>query len=139
MKQTLKITSSLLLVVLLVFSAVACANEKDATGLWKDATYTADATLGEGANTVTVEVTAEEKTVTFTVKTDKSTLGEALYDLELINNASFFDTCNGIKADWDADQAYWAFYVGEEYASFGVGDQKAVTTGEPVYKFVYTK
>ena len=139
MKQTFKITSSLLLVILLLFSAVACADKAGTSGLWKNAAYTADATLGEGAHTVTVKVTAEEKTVTFTIRTDKATLGEALCELGLINDASFFDTCNGIKADWDKDQAYWAFYVGEEYASYGVGDQKAVTTGEPVYKLVYTK
>ncbi len=139
MKQTMKITTSLLLVVMLLFCAVSCAEKVDAVGLWENATYLSDTTLGDGANTVKVELTAEEQTIIFTIKTDKTTLGEALFEHKLINDASFFDTCNGIKADWNKDQAWWAFYIGDEMASFGVGDPKAVTTGEPTYKIVYTR
>ncbi len=135
----MRIGASLLLVVMLVFCAVSCAEKVDATGLWENATYLADTTLGDGANTVKVELTAEEQTIIFTIKTDKATLGEALFEHNLINDASFFDTCNGMKADWEKDKAYWAFYVGDGYADFGVGDPKAVTTGNPTYKIVYTK
>ncbi len=139
MKRTMKITTSMLLVIMLVFCAVSCAEKVGETGLWENATYLSDTTLGDGANTVKVELTAEEQTVIFTIKTDKATLGEALFEHKLINDATFFDTCNGMKADWDKDKAYWAFYVGDEMAQYGVGDPKAVTTGEPTYKIVYTK
>ena len=81
-------------------------------------------------------ITAEDTTVTLTVKTDKETLGAALYELELVNDASFFDTLNGMKADWDAHSAYWAFYVGDDYAN--VGANETVIAGGETYKFVYT-
>ena len=95
-----------------------------------------EAAVQAGAKTVTVLVTAEQTTVTLTVKTDKETLGAALYEYELVNDASFFDTLNGIKADWDANSAYWAFYVGDDYASVGV-NETAISGGE-TFKFVYT-
>ncbi len=141
MKQTMKITTSLLLVVILLFCAVSCAEKVDAVGLWNNATYLSDTTLGDGANTVKVELTVEEQTIIFTIKTDKATLGEALYEHELINDASFFDTVNGMKADWNKDKAFWAFYVGDStvIADYGVCDAKAVTAGEPTYRIVYTK
>lgn len=139
MKKTMKTAASLLALLMLVVCVVSCGEKVEATGLWENATYLSDTTVGEGANTVTVIITAEEKTVTLTVKTDKATLGEALYEHGIINDATFFDTCIGMKADWDKDAAYWAFYVGDETAQYGVGDERAVTTGNPTYKIVYTK
>lgn len=150
-----KIALCLLLALVLSLAVVACDKGKDAdgasteepsqgaeeAGLWKDATYKEDTTLGEGARTVTVKIEAEEKTVTLTVKTDEETLGAALFSLGLLNDASFFNVCNGMTADWDKDKAYWAFYVGDAttMAAYGVNDAKAVTAGEPTYRIVYTK
>ena len=134
MKRIINTTAALVLVLVLLL-AVGCGKEQP-TGLWADATYTEDATVGSGAKTVSVAITAEETTVTLTVKTDKETLGEALYELELVNDASFFDTLNGIKADWDANSAYWAFYVGNDYATVGIAETQ-IQGGES-YKFVYT-
>lgn len=130
----MKVTAALLVVVMMLL-AVGCGKEAP-TGLWADATYTEDATVGTGIKAVTVLVIAEDTTVTLTVKTDKETLGAALYELELVNDPSFFDTVNGIKADWDANQAYWAFYVGDDYAMVGAND--TVIAGGETYKFVYT-
>ena len=134
MKRIINTTAALVLVLVLLL-AVGCGKEQP-TGLWADATYTEDATVGSGAKTVSVAITAEETTVTLTVKTDKETLGEALYELGLVNDASFFDTLNGIKADWDANSAYWAFYVGNDYATVGIAETQ-IQGGES-YKFVYT-
>lgn len=134
MKRIINASAALLLVLVMLL-AVGCS-QPELTGLWADATYTEDATVGNGAKSVTVAISAEETTVTLTVKTDEATLGAALYALELINDPSFFDTLNGIKADWDASSAYWAFYVGDEYATVGVADT-AIQGGES-YKFVYT-
>lgn len=134
MKRIINTTAALVLVLVLLL-AVGCGKEQP-TGLWANATYTEDATVGSGAKTVSVAITAEETTVTLTVKTDKETLGEALYELGLVNDASFFDTLNGIKADWDANSAYWAFYVGNDYATAGIAETQ-IQGGES-YKFVYT-
>ena len=139
MKSLKRITCLLLTLVLMLF-AVSCKEE--ATGLWKDALYTEDTTLGEGAKTVTVEVTAEDKTVTFTVKTDKATLGEALLDNGLIAGEMgdfglYIKSVNGIRADYDVDGYYWGFYQNGEYMMTGV-DGTAIADGE-TYELTYTK
>ncbi len=140
MKNIIKITAAMLLAVILVLCAVSCIGGGEEEPLWEFATYTSDTTLGDGENTVTVELTAKDKTVVFTVKTDKATLGEALYEHQLINDPSFYNVCNGMTADWNKYNSYWAFYVGDEtsQALYGIGDAQAVTTGEPRYRIVYT-
>ncbi len=139
MKNTVKLTSALLLIAVLVVSFASCGEKVDLTGLWESATYTSNTTLGSGANTVKVEIVVEEQSVTLTIKTDKATLGDALFELGLVNDPSFFDTCNGMKLDWDTTHAYWGFYVDGALAAYGINDEKAVTTGAPTYKIAYTK
>lgn len=89
------------------------------TGLWENALYTKDTTLGSGKKTVTVEVEAEENKITFTVKTDAETLGDALLENKLVEGDEgqyglFLTSVNGIKADYSADGSYWAFYIGDD-------------------------
>ena len=116
---------------------LAEGEEIEAAGLWADATYRSNVTIGEGTKTVSFAVEAEGKMITVTIKTDKATLGEAMYEHELINDPSFFDTLNGILASWAQDQAYWAFYEGETMRPYGVNDQNI--NGGEAYRFVYTK
>ena len=130
-----KLTSLLALMLVAVLLLASCGGE-EVPSLWDSATYTSDTAVGSGATSVTVSIEAEDKVVTLTVNTDKQTLGEALFELDLINDASFFDTANGMKADWDKDSAYWAFYIGEEYQMIGVGD--ATLTSGAAYRLVYT-
>lgn len=94
-------------------------------GLWKDAAYIANTELGEGATTVTVQVKADERQITFTIHTDKTTVGEALQEHNLLEGEEgqyglYVKKVNGILADYDVDQYYWAFYVNGEYAMTGV-------------------
>ena len=151
MKRFLLILTALLLILACAFSMFACdlseeettaetlaeGEEIEATGLWADATYRSDVTIGEGAKTISLTVEAEGKILTITLKTDKATLGEAMYEHELINDPSFFDTLNGMLASWSADQAYWAFYEGDTMMHHGVNDEN-IEGGES-YRFVYTK
>ena len=139
MKKTTVKTLSFILSVVFILCLVSCNEpaEEVKTGIWENAAYTKDEVVGEGAKEVKIDVVAEGKTITLTVKTDKATLGEALYELGLINDASFFDVLIGIKADWNLDQAYWAFYKGDEMMMVGVGDTD-ISGGEH-YRFVYTK
>ncbi len=141
MKRTIKVTAALLLILSFLLLATSCGKEIDTAALWEHAMYQSDATVGEGANTVRVTVSAGERSVTLTLQTDKATLGEALFELGLVSDPVFFDTCNGIKADWSKDKASWAFYVGdsETIADFGIGDIRATTAGEPTYRIVYIK
>ena len=128
---------SLLLIVLTIFSLSACFKPGvDVTGLWEQATYTKDTTLGKGKTTIEVEFVIEEQSVTITLKTDKETLGEALYEHGLINDPSFFDTANGIKADWSINQSWWKVCKGGEMTSAGVSDL-TLTNGDH-YEIIYT-
>lgn len=141
MKKTITSALSLLLTLTVLLCLGAC-NAVDKTGLWEDATYLSDKTLGSGEKTLTVEVTAEEQTLTFTVKTDKKTVGEALLDVGLIEGDEgpyglYVKKVNGITADFDKDQTYWAFYIGEELAMTGV-DATQIEEGS-VYRLVHAK
>ena len=132
MKTKVKSIVSVILALVFVFAFVSC-NKQAATGVWESATYLEDTTLGSGAKTLTVEVTAEDKTVTFTVKTDKDTVGAALIEHGLIAGDEsqyglYVKVVNGITADYDVNQRYWAFYIDGEYASTGV-DSTSVTDG----------
>ena len=117
-----------------VASNDACVS---ATGLWANATYLEDTTLGEGSKSVSFAVEAEGQKITINLKTDAATLGEAMYAENLVNDASFFNVLNGIEASWENDSAYWAFYQGEAMMMHGIGDEP-ITDGAN-YRFVYTK
>ena len=111
-------------------------------GVWANATYTEDTELGEGAVTVKVEVKAEDKSVTFTLHTDKTILGDALLEHSLVAGDEseyglYVKVVNGMTADFDVDQAYWAFYKDGEMMNTGV-DGATIADGEH-YELVYTK
>lgn len=142
MKKIMQTTLSVALVILCLFALAACGNTADDTNLWANATYTEDTSLGEGAKTVVVEVKADEKTVTFTIKTDKETVGAALQEHNLLDGDEsefglYVKKVNGITADYDVDQSYWAFYINGEYAMSGV-DTTEITEGV-TYQLAYTK
>lgn len=142
MKKTIKSTFSVLLVVICLFSLTACGNSVEKTALWESAIYLNDTELGDGENTVVVEVKAEKKIVTFTIKTDKKTVGAALFEHKLIDGDEgeyglYVKTVNGITADYDVDKSYWAFNINGEYATSGV-DTTEIKEGV-TYQLVYTK
>ena len=102
------------------------SNEQDIDlGMWEDAKYLTDTELGEGGTTLLVEVKADDRQVTFTIHTDKTTVGEAMQELGLLEGENseyglFIKKVNGIVADYDVDQTYWGFYINGEYAMSGV-------------------
>jgi hypothetical protein len=141
MKNTIKSTVSILLALVFTLCLVSC-NTVEKTGVWENATYRKDMEFGSGSKTVVVEVKAEDKMVTFTIKTDKDTVGAALQEHELIQGEEgqfgmYIKSVNGIVADYDEDQTYWAFYVNGEYALTGV-DTTEITEGA-TYQLERTK
>lgn len=141
MKRVINSTISVLLVLMCVICLVSC-NAVDKTGVWENATYRKDMSFGDGAKVVVVEVKAEDQTVTFTLNTDKDTVGAALLEHELIAGEEseyglYVKTVNGMLADYDIDQSYWGFYIDGEYAMSGV-DTTEIVEGS-VYKLEYTK
>ena len=141
MKRTIKSVLSVILVLVCVLSLVSCGNEEK-TGVWDSAVYLEDTVFGNGSKTLTAEVKAEDKQVTFTVKTDKDTVGAALLEHGLISGEEsqyglYIKSVNGIIADYDVNGSYWAFYVDGEYAMSGA-DSTEIDESK-VYQLVYTK
>ena len=138
MKTTRK-AAALALALALILSLAACGAQQSSGGLWDGASYTEDTELGEGAKTLSVEVTAEDKTITFTIHTDAENLRGALEENGLVSGDEseyglYVKSVNGIAADYDADGCYWALYIDGSYATTGV-DTTPVTDGGS-YSFV---
>lgn len=96
----------------------------------------------DGTKNITVTVVHKDQTEkVFTYATDEEYLGAVLVTEGLVEgeNSDFglmITVVDGEEASWDADQSYWAFYVGEEYAQTGV-DSTPINDGDS-YKLVYT-
>ena len=106
-KSNKRITSWLLcmmLIVAMAFTTVGC---------------------GTKDNVAFVVVDKDGNETSFEIHTDKTTVGEALLEVDLIAGETseyglYVKTVNGITADYDVDQTYWVFYVNGEYATAGV-------------------
>lgn len=132
MKKILSLTA-LILVLATVFLLVSC-NTVDKTGSWEGAIYLKDTELGKGAKTVEVEVKADEQSVTFTIHTDKETLGDALKEHSLVEGEEgafglYVKRVNGILADYEEGGYYWGLYKNGEMMMTGV-DGVTIADGE---------
>ena len=81
-----------------------------------------------------MEVVAGESSVTFTIHTDKETVGAALIEHNLIEGDAgayglYIKKVNGILADYDVDQSWWGFYKNGEMMMTGV-DMTAFEDGD---------
>ena len=144
MKNTIKNKIALMLVIVMMISLASCDYfiRKDLPEIWQNATYVQDTELGEGSKTLVVKVEVEENSVTFTIHTDAETVGEALLNLGLIAGEEsqyglYIKQVNGMTADYDVDQTYWAFYINGEYAMAGA-DTTPISAGE-VYSLVRSR
>lgn len=146
LKKSLSLLFCTILIVAMTIITTGCGDNKkiapdnQTTSSTKEATpqnaSPADAkVLGEGATTFNFTVVDKDgKEGLFEIHTDKKTVGEALQELNLIEGEEgqyglYVKKVNGITADYDKDGVYWAFYVGEEYASKGV-DATEITEGQ---------
>ena len=141
MKKTIKSIISVFFALVFIVCLASCnvANDID---VWENATYSEDTELGSGAKTAVVEVKVGEHKVTFTIKTDKDTVGEALAEHGLISGDEgpyglYVKVVNGITADYDVDRSYWSFNIGGEYSLTGV-DTTEITEGI-TYQLEYVK
>lgn len=46
------------------------------------------------------------------------------------------ETVNGVTADWNVDQSYWAFYVNGEYCNYGIEEQPVANND--TFQIVYS-
>lgn len=140
MKKNLKKIGALLLTLMIVITAVGCTNagKNDAGG--ETITVKNGATIGEGSKTLQVEVVdGEGKSVSFTVKTDEKTVGEALQALQVLSGEEgpyglYIKEVNGIVADYEKDATYWGFYINGEYAVTGADMTDAVDGASYIFK-----
>ncbi len=142
MKKFIKVALGLFLITVMCVSFISCGNKGVDKDIWEDATYTEDMAFGNGSKTILVEVKAEDRAVTFTIKTDKGNLGEALLEHNLVSGENgayglYVKTVNGITADYNINQTYWAFTKNGESMLSGV-DGAEISDGEH-YELVYTK
>jgi len=99
--------------------------------------------IGDGTTVFLFEVTDDKgNKSTWNVHTGETTVGEALVDAGLIDGVvSEFGlmvfSVNGLRADYDEDGAWWAFYIDGEMAMVGV-DATDIEEGV-IYAFVYTE
>ena len=93
------------------------------------------------AVTFTLTVVGPDGTSTeHTVTSDADNLGEALLNEGIIEGTEdqyglYITAVNGITADFNTDGAYWALYIGEEYAMTGVSSTP-IAEGDS-FKLVY--
>ena len=128
-------TLSLILSIVLIAAMALCF-----TGCGGSSTPETTAAAGITFDFKVVDLEGSE--TPFEITSAKATVGEALLDEGLIEGEDseyglYVTTVNGITADWDADQTYWAFYIDGEYATTGV-DSTEIVEGQ-VYSFVLTK
>ncbi len=82
--------------------------------------------MGEGETEFTFTIVDTEGNETgYEIHTDKTIVGDALLELDLISGDEgeyglYVKTVGGITLDFDTDGKYWAFYVDGAYASSGV-------------------
>ena len=96
----------------------------------------------QGAKKITITVVHSDGTEkVVTCRTDEEKLDKVLLAEGLIPEGNIVDgmftIVDGETASWEADQAYWAFYIGEEYATVGICD--ATVEDGASYKLVYEK
>lgn len=134
-KKLLTLVMALVLMAAMALTFTGCGSKETATVQ----------TVAQDAEAVTFTVTVTDldgNESTFDISTTKTILGDALLENGLIAGEEgdyglYITAVNGITADWDKDQTYWAFYIDGEYALTGVDS----TEIDPsvAYSFVLTK
>ena len=111
----------MVLIVAMALSMTACTtnNGSDDANAGAEQSVTVEMSF-------TFEVVDKDGNVeTFDITTDKTTVGDALLEEGLIAGevgqyGLYVTEVNGIVADYNVDQTYWAFYVDGAYAATGV-------------------
>lgn len=126
--STRKLLSLLLCIVLIAAVAlcmIGCGDKNEDPETYATVFSDGDV-LGQGAvkfNLTVVDLDGSETKAQ--ISTDKTTVGEALLELGLIEGEEgpyglYISAVNGIPYEYKKDGAYWSFYINGEYALTGV-------------------
>ena len=119
---------SLLLALAMLFTLAACGSKEAAPA--EPVSFKVIVTDLEG-NESTYEYTSNAPSV------GEALVAEGLIEAHEASFGLFIDAVDGIAADWDNDQTYWAFYINGEYAVTGIGETE-ITAGA-TYNLTLTK
>ena len=128
----------LVVVAAMTLTLAACANNHPTPSTPE--TPVEATPMGEGATAFRFEVVDKEGKVTaFAIHTDNTKVGEALQELGLIEGEAgayglYVKKVNGITADYDVDQTYWAFYVNGKSSATGVDTTDVVAGSTYAFK-----
>ena len=141
-KSVFKIALCIVIIAIIAALATACSTQPEET---PQTPTTVTETipvqnLGEGEKQFTFTVTdADGNEANFLIKTDKTLVGEALEELNLIAGDKgpyglYVKRVNGITLDYDKDGMYWAFYINGEMAMSGVDTTEIVENATYSFK-----
>ena len=138
LKQSLSFILCLVLIAAMALITTACDNFN--LKFWE--TTSGTETPAEKKNFTFIVVDKDGNETSFAITTDKATVGDALLSEGLIEGGEgayglYVKKVNGIVADYDIDQTYWAFYINGEYAMTGV-DKTEIVNGS-TYSFKVEK
>ena len=137
-KQLLSLILCFVLIAATALTTTACDNIN--LKFWE--TTSGTETPAEKKNFTFIVVDKDGNETSFAITTDKATVGDALLSEELLEGDEgayglYVKKVNGIVADYDIDQTYWAFYINGEYAMTGV-DKTEIVNGS-TYSFKVEK
>lgn len=125
----------MMLIAAMALCTTGCGKEESTDniptpGLVSPGVYEDLSNIGEGSkkfDLIIMDIDGNETLLT--ISTDKETVGAALQEHGIISGEAgefglYIKTVNGITADYDVDQTYWAFYIEGEYATSGVDTTK---------------
>lgn len=143
LQKLLALIGCMVLIAAMALVMTGCGSKTTPPTANNAATSTAVEDLGEGATSF--EFTVEDLDGTkyaFIIHTDETTVGAALMDVGLLKGEDgpyglYVQEVNGIRAVYEEDGSYWAFYVNGEYGMTGV-DQTDIEP-DTAYAFVKTK
>ncbi|MCL2513473.1 MAG: DUF4430 domain-containing protein [Oscillospiraceae bacterium] len=145
-KQTFKLFTVLIAVALIAVMALTGCSNRGAPPNHTNSSPPEEikaTDIGEGATAFPFEVKDDKGVVQkYSVHTDEETVGAALLAVGLVEGETsayglYVKSVNGLRADYDADGAYWEFHVNGVMAAEGA-DSTDIEQGK-TYAFIYTK
>ncbi len=123
---------SVLMVVMLLFTA-GCGEAQNNSSVVSN--------VADELKTISVTVVyADESEKVFDIETDAEFLGEAMLEEKLITEeeyeSGFYTEIDGVKADYNADKAWWCITKNGEMTTVGMNEQP-IADGEN-FEITYT-